>query len=61
MNAYESLYSLCTHCRSARVTAIGSTMGAAAAPPAIPETKVTAALAIRRLVALEGVDSKITS
>jgi len=61
MNAYESLYSLCTHFRSARVTAIGTTIGAAAAPPAIPETRVTAVPAMRRLEALEGVDSKITS
>jgi len=61
MNADESLYSLCTRCRSAKVTAIGTTIGAAAAPLAIPETKVTAAPAMRKLEALEGVDSKITS
>ena len=61
MNADESLYSLCIHCRSAKVTAIGTTIGTAAAPPVIPETKVTATLAMRRFEALEGDDSKITS
>ena len=61
INTDESLYSLCTHCRSAEVTTIGTTIGAAAAPPAIPETKVAAAPAMRRLEALEEVNSKITS